>query len=77
VFQSNKQLVKAHNAAGRSFSLALNRFADWTQVCLARRAAHSTYYFQRTAINCVHSLGCHCNGIIICNLVKRQHNTAT
>ena len=33
VFQSNRQLVEAHNSnGGRSFTMALNRYADWTQV---------------------------------------------
>lgn len=35
VFHSNRQLVEAHNAQnGRNFTLGINRFADWTQVCL-------------------------------------------
>ncbi len=36
VFHSNRLLVEAHNAANsHNYSLALNRFADWSQVCPA------------------------------------------
>ncbi|CAL5219433.1 g1262 [Coccomyxa viridis] len=31
VFHSNRQLIEAHNAAGRNFTLGINRFADWTE----------------------------------------------
>lgn len=33
MFHANRVLVDQHNAAGRNFTLALNKFADWTQVC--------------------------------------------
>ena len=33
VFHSNRQLIEAHNAAGHNFTLGINRFADWTEVC--------------------------------------------
>jgi hypothetical protein len=39
VFHGNRQLIEAHNSAGHNFTLAINRFADWTQVCL--RAYHT------------------------------------
>lgn len=33
VFHSNRQLIDAHNTAGHNFTLGINRFADWTEVC--------------------------------------------
>ena len=34
VFHGNRQLIDAHNSAGRNFSLGINQFADWTEVCM-------------------------------------------
>ncbi|CAK0742229.1 hypothetical protein CVIRNUC_001381 [Coccomyxa viridis] len=31
VFHGNRQLIDAHNSAGRNFSLGINQFADWTE----------------------------------------------
>ena len=43
VFQANSQLVEAHNKAGRrNFTLALNRFADWTQARAGMRPFSSS-----------------------------------
>ncbi len=41
VFHSNRQLIEAHNAAGRNFTLGINRFADWTEVCAVQALACS------------------------------------
>ena len=33
IFHGNRQLIDAHNSAGYNFSLGINHFADWTEVC--------------------------------------------
>lgn len=40
VFHQNRLYIEAHNEAGRNFSMALNRFADWTQASRAFATCH-------------------------------------
>ena len=34
IFHGNRQLIDAHNSAGHNFSLGINQYADWTEVCM-------------------------------------------
>ena len=34
IFHGNRQLIDSHNSAGHNFSLGINQYADWTEVCL-------------------------------------------